>query len=333
MQSLQPNIAHGTERGLALDQTEIGDAPYGEVEVPTLRRAWQNSLREFRLARARLEAVDVPGLLSVVASGSMARMEMLGHSDLDLLVVANGPSQCNRGVPDECWEAVWTALAPLCRSRPQPDGIYRLPVRPAQLLDANERGKLSPDPTVFGQRIQLLLDGRPLTGASRWEDLRERVLEWFAHGTSPGEPAWSYLLDETLRYYRGLRIRERGRQALGGNDAQRRRWKFENSRCITHAAMILALGEWSRAMVSDVGPMLQLLQGAPLERLSRISRDAGCAPDRLLLEYDAYLLRLDSGRMDIGQPEDMLGVQAELQRLVEACSRRWPSAFRCRLFF
>src|SRR5207253_11441058 len=71
-------------------------------------------------------------------------------------------------------------------------------------------GQVAEDLPTFGKRMQLLLDARPVFESAGFAALQASVLRCHAAGAHDciTPRIWSYLLNDLIRYYRSLRIRD-----------------------------------------------------------------------------------------------------------------------------
>jgi hypothetical protein len=213
------------------------------------------------------------------------------------------------------------------------------------------------DPNVFGPRVQLVLDGRPVWGGLRHAALLAAVLgryRWAFLGTHH-RPAYSYLIDDVLRYWRSLCVAVRWDFDRDRGGWYWRQAKLWHSRLVMCAGLLFVLGEADRDD-ADIGWVLARLEMTPLERLAWVyeangdphfERIAGAYERFLTLAHDpgrrAELARAAPGAPDeveVHRPawygeveESAWTVRRELVRFALEGRHGWNSQFVTQLLF
>lgn len=240
---------------------------------PTLRQAWQASRETFDRVAAALADFDPQGreVVTLVAAGSLGRMEVLDHSDCDLIVVVPDAIQPESDRASDIMESVWSRLEPLDLRLPKSWGIFVEPASAAGLTQPTSLGDLNESGKIFGKRMQCLLDSQPLFRADAFRDLQRQLLEWYAAGFLAKEPQreWTYLLNDLMRYYRSYAAWQQFELKVEHDDSWYiRNAKLRASRLIMYAGMLLLVGESSRLEGTDkIDWLLNKLALTPLERV------------------------------------------------------------------
>ena len=241
-------------------------------------RQWTREAHE-RLHRA-LEACadELAALACVAASGSLGRGEAGPHSDVDcVLVAARGVSSA---AAVHAGEAVIDAVAQAGLRPPKRGGFFRQAVNEDQLLDPACRGSLDESPNVYGKRLQLLLDSRPLVGHERFRRLRGELLAWFACA-QPADTPFALLASELVRYrrsYWAYQYHALDDAAQGGGSSSDswglRMAKLRSSRMITVAGLLALVGAGS-VQDDPVAWVAARLDATPLARLLAVVEQWG----------------------------------------------------------
>lgn len=279
---------------------------------PHLAGARVRSKAVIAAVRGRLADVGeaAPELRCVAVSGSIGRLEALAHSDCDLIVVVADGTDAARG--RAVTDAVWARLAPLGLPAPVATGIYVRPVTAAALLDPATRGRVADDVDVFGKRMQILLDARPVHGEGAFTALRRAVLDRYASGFLERDPAkqWSYLLNDLKRYFASYCVAKQWDFARDNGGWYVRSLKVRHSRVLMYAALLFLLGESAKLASGKPAWLAARLASTPLERLAWVyeaNGDPGFA--RVARCYDRFLGLL-------GDP----AARAALVRAAPACA-------------
>lgn len=179
---------------------------------------------------------------TIAVAGSLGRMEQLPGSDIDLIVVTNEEQD------SELVQQVWRALDSLKLKLPKPDGIYGRAVTVKQLISRESLGIVDEDKAVFGLRMQLLIEGRPVWNDDGCAGLQRAILERFADSTA-NDPAdtWRPLLDDLLRYHRSLCVHYQRLKREQIDNWEELVTKAGHSRLIGIAGLLFLLGESTRA--------------------------------------------------------------------------------------
>lgn len=266
---------------------------------PSLRAAFSYSqaqlaalLAAFAAHETRLSCIE-----TIAVGGSLGRYEAGAASDVDCIVVVK--DDAGEAETGHALALVHELFAASPFKLPKADGIYRQGIARGCLLDKAALGSLDEAPAVFGKRIQLLLDARPLFAAASFADLQRAIVDWYRSDFLVAKPAraWTYLCNDLMRYLHSYAGWQQFKFERGSDDSwQLRQAKFRTSRLLTFAAMMFVLGESDQR--SDKAVCLEAqLADTPLQRLYTIMQRYDAAAYRqLVMAYeDAFALLADPG--------------------------------------
>ena len=271
----------------ALNLSGEGLAPLLGRLAPGLQASREVShqlLRSLAVALSEL-AGALDGIETVVAAGSLGRLEAHAGSDFDGILIANAAAATV--VPD----AVFAAVAACGLKPPKPDGIYRATVTAETLCQNTARGSLDEPAAHFGKRMQLLLDARAVTGNVAFQRLQRQILDWYAGEAVKRYPdaQWTLLLNDLSRYLHAYAGWQQFKFSRSEDDGwYLRQAKLRSSRMLTFAGLLLLLGESSVLGTDKLDWVAERLASSPLERVAAVMlpRDAS-AFARLLVDYEA----------------------------------------------
>ena len=267
---------------------------------PALRAAYRYSLSHSEaLERCFADRADaLSGVETIAVSGSLGRLEAAADSDIDYIIVLRD------GLAPAAREAQVAIVSDLFLSAPfkapKADGIYRYGVARAALLDPAALGSLSEAPEIFGKRIGLLLDARPVFARARFHALQGALIAWYGSdflATSPSR-GWTYLSNDLMRYLHSYAGWQQYKFTRSSDDSwQLRQAKFRTSRLLSCAALMFLLGESDR----DEHKMTWLHQRlalTPLERLFEVMRSHDApAYEAMLAAYETSYAALSDSRV------------------------------------
>ncbi len=259
----------------------------------TLLDAYRRSLGVGRELTSRLAASPPEHVSTVVAVGSLGRLELVPSSDLDLVVVLDDDAPREADVETRAHEAVWNVAESLGYARPKAVGVFGRPTRPSTLCDPARRGRVDEEPNVFGKRLHLLLEGRPVLGADVYSRLLDDVLGWYGFGESYPRPfrEWTTLAHDVERYRHSLAVRYQWLHRDDPATWRRLHSKSRFSRALNVAGLTTLVGECSTRV--EAGPWLrQQLDRTPLERIAFLGE---AVVERVVPCYERFLATLDSG--------------------------------------
>ena len=303
---------------------------------PTLTVAWLRTQHTLAQIQTQLMDAALPSnLLTVAASGSLGRMEQLGSSDADLIVVLRDSPTTE--VMRTTFDEVRTCIAPLCLPLPEPGGIFDHAITHDALVSSENLGQIDESPTTFGKRIQLLLDAQPVFNPQEFERLQAKIVaRYLTDSDLHKTDAWNYLLDDLIRYFRCLSINSKWKHRGAPQKRENVRIKFGHSRRLLYAGLLLLLGE---STVKRSTPMsewlLSHLKLTPLERVSWVyqsrgdtnfSRIGGC--------YEKFLATMADRKPNrVALHPNAAEFAAELSRFTFQQDKAWDPDFVHRLLF
>lgn len=263
--------------------------PYFAELAPVSARHWHYSSALFERIRSQIDTWPdddaLPAPLSLLAAGSIGRMEAGALSDLDLVIIAPADSLPDSAAARACADALWQRLAPLGIAQPEPDGIFMRATSLAELTAPEARGDLDYPRHVFGLRMQLLLDAQPLTDSTRWREDLASIIDWHrtvqpAHEAVPPN---QFLINELLRYYRSYFAYHHFSDCTLANDSwSLRQAKLQFTR-LESTAGLLALCIDCTSLTADC------LTLTPIERLYQHAFNADIDAFRALLSLHERL--------------------------------------------
>lgn len=283
--------------------------------APALALAHSRSIAILAAARTGLSEAALDCIETVAVGGSLGRLEASGSADFDCIVVARDdacPVALDRDVA-----RIHDVLASCGLRRPKADGIYRDAITPAALLDQRGLGSLDETPTIFGKRMQFLLDARPVFAPVRFAALRHAILCWYGSGFfgRDGALSWTYLLNDVQRYLHAYAGWQQYKLARTVDDSwELRQAKFRSSRVVTFAGLLALLGA-SNHRVDKIDWLAAHLDATPLERLGQVMwRHDPAAFDEALANYEFVHARLADAafraELVAGGPDESTGFGA-----------------------
>lgn len=295
--------------------------------------------------------------ISVASSGSLGRMEQLRRSDADLIVLLDD------AICPDCKQArdmvgtIWNSLKPLRLTKPRPTGIYATPTSRRQLCDADTLGKIDEDPSIFGKRMQLLLDSQPVIGDNAFHQLQAAIVSRYSIDETErnNRVTWRFLINDLIRYFRSLSVHY---QWASRDDSAR--WRLRNvklrfSRLLLYSGLLFLLAESSTHQSDPVAWLVSRLRLTPLERIAwvySVNDDGNFW--QIATAYDEYLRRMDDPEIrnqlesaergsngsspSLNQTyqammDHALVLSRELQRFIDSRRGVWADWFFDSLFF
>lgn len=265
------------------------------ADCPALRAAHARSTRLLAAMEARFaaQAGRLEGVVTVAVGGSLGRLEASADSDIDCIVVVDDAVE--ESDARELMGTVQALLAASSLKLPKADGIYRAPIAPRALLAPSGLGSLEEPPAVFGKRMQLLLDARPVYGHAGCASLQRALLDWYASDfiAARATRGWTLLVNDLMRYLHAYAGWQQFKFARGIDDSwQLRQAKLRGSRLLTFAGLLFLLGE-SDSRADKLEWVAARLGAPPLARLAEIME--GADPEayaRLLRDYETLFAML-----------------------------------------
>jgi len=268
------------------------------VNTPTLVQAHGWTTKTLQTMQGLLDPLreTAPDVTMVAASGSLGRLEALSHSDCDLIVLVGNEAAADSARCEKAMQAVWQVLEPLGLRLPKSYGIYATPASHEQICDYSTLGQIADDRDIFGKRMQVLLDAKPVYGQHAFRQLQRGLLERYADGflIYDQRREWVYLLNDLLRYFRsycGWHQFDLSHEAI--DNWYMRNAKLRNSRIPMFAALIFLLGECSKEKKDKIGWLEKHLEMTVLERLQFVYEQNNDDNFPVLLRaYEYYLAEM-----------------------------------------
>jgi hypothetical protein len=265
--------------------------------------AWQRSRTTLNSLADRLQPAvrKFPDVI-VAASGSLARMEQGFDSDADLILLVDRRVADDEQQSLSLTDAVRNAVQEEGLALPDPNGIFLKPVEQTTLCDVGRRGRIAEDPSVFGIRIQLLLDAQPLVNPRGFRSLQHDILHWYAETDSPAPTSqpWHYLQHDLQRYFHSLAVTCHFSSRTDHSAWRLAQIKFHHSRRLMVEALQLLLLAAQQG-TQPIPWVAQHLSLTPLERVATVCRPSGNNGEigRVLSAYDRFLdFMMSDGRSE-----------------------------------
>ena len=267
---------------------------------PTLVYAhdWSSDMLE-QMQKRLLPLVETAPDVSIAAvSGSLGRLEGMAHSDCDLIVLVDDEAVHDSSRRQKAMQAVWDALKPLGLPFPKSTGIYVTPASRDQICDHTTLGLIADDKNIFGKRMQVLLDAKPIYGEDNFQKLVGDLLERYAAGflIYDQQKEWVYLLNDLIRYFRSYCAWHQFNLSNDPIDSwHMRNTKLRNSRIPMFAAMILLLGECSKEKKDKISWLREHLLLTPMQRIEKVYQLNDDDSFTILLDaYEIFMQRMNS---------------------------------------
>ncbi len=266
---------------------------------PTLNYARQWSVKTLKQMEDLLKPVADrnPDVLIVAPSGSIGRLEGMGHSDCDLIVLIKHEAVKDKRRSGCAMQDVWNALEPLGLPMPKSSGIYSTPASQEQICDYSTLGQVADDKDVFGKRLQILLDSTPVYGHVEFNNLRYALLERYAAGflANDQRKEWVYLLNDLIRYLRSYCSWHQFDLSHDPIDSwYMRNVKLRNGRIPMFAALIFLLGECSKETQDKIGWLHKHLHLTMMQRIEFVYRmnDDSCFGE-FIAPYEFFMEQMN----------------------------------------
>lgn len=286
---------------------------------------WQLRLRSLELCKQlelellKLSDAVVP-LSCVFAVGSVGRLEIGEASDLDGVVVLQDQAFDPNDVENTMLklEKIYGKLG---FQIAKASGIYRQPVTQIELLDIERRGSLDECPDVYGKRIQMLLDSRPLLNPDNFVSLQEQVLDWFLPKMGAQE-SYAFIINELQRYFHSYASWQMLKFERTANDGwYLRQAKLRITRVTTIGAMMFLIATTMHTGRHSV--IKESLVLTPIERLIFVFECYGESEMRTrLIERYEFALRV---MLDVDSREELIQTSP---RSIDEVSQAMPPSYR-----
>jgi hypothetical protein len=162
-------------------------------------------------------------------------------------------------------------------------------------------GVIADDKNIFGKRMQVLLDAKPIYGEDNFRKLVQDLLERYAAGflIYDQQKEWVYLLNDLIRYFRSYCAWHQFDLSNDPIDSwHMRNTKLRNSRIPMFAAMILLLGECSKEKKDKIGWLREHLLLTPMQRIEKVYQLNDDDSFNILLDaYEIFMQRINSSEV------------------------------------
>ncbi len=252
---------------------ETADAELDLESYPALAESRQFSAKVTSGVRAALAELSRPldeSILTVAVAGSLGRLESTPYSDVDCVVIIDNVSNIDPEQIGPSIEKIRSEFVGFGLRSPKADGIYFQPVDASALLDPASRGSLEETSAIFGTRMQILLDARPLYRTDEFISLRLRLLNWYGW---PKEHRgnWTHLLNDLSRYIHSYAVWQQFKFSRSNDDGwYLRQAKMRSTRIATIAGLLFLLGETTVSGASQSILFPEKFHRTPLGRLQHV---------------------------------------------------------------
>lgn len=262
-------------------------------EFPAIASAQQWSLAAIARLQSALESrlSQLNHVATVAVSGSLARLDASENSDVDLIIVledglTNHPDDM-RAIAKEIYIAANACGLKSSAAK----GIYATPSTLLALNNPDTLGQVNEDMILFGHRMQLLIESRPICREDNYraviKTLLDRYMTPFAMGS--GFDAVSYLLNDLIRYYRSYLVAKQWNANQTGDGWYLKQVKVRHSRLLAYASTLLLLAEAASKPIIDQPALQERLASRPLDRIAQLFEKYGTDATPVFKAYDRFL--------------------------------------------
>ncbi|HCU90350.1 MAG TPA: hypothetical protein DGR97_10415 [Gammaproteobacteria bacterium] len=204
-------------------------------------------------------------VMTIAVAGSLGRLEASSESDIDCIIIIDDRIELDQVQVGLMVRKIRAELIKTSLRPSKAEGIYCRPVRTSCLLEPNARGSLTEEAAIFGTRMQLLLDARPIYNAREFNFLRGQLLAWYGYSKNR-MTHYTHLLNDLSRYLHAYAVWQEFKFSRSKHDGwYLRQAKFRSTRVVTFAGLLFAIGE---ATASGYKTDLELeLNRTPLGRI------------------------------------------------------------------
>lgn len=280
-----------------------------------LERRRRETRTRLELLRKELDDADsiAAGRACVYATGSFARGEASGHSDLDLFIVGLGTVEERqlRKLDETCLKA---ALIGVTRKFGIPDfsgdGEYLRHYTVDELVGS--LGSAQDDATnTFTARLLLMLESHPLLGEETYDIAIDAVLSAYWRDYADHDQSFmpAFLANDVLRIWRTFCVNYEARTTTEPAEKKAKRklknYKLKHSRLLTcYSALAELLAVFKQEGTVSPAAAKAMIRRSPTERLEWLksypgSTVAGACADALLAKYEQFLTETDASEQEL----------------------------------
>lgn len=260
------------------------------TDFPAIAESQERSLVVVSKLRDALEGIS-PQIKTIAVTGSLARLDAGESSDCDLIVVLHDGIDALASEASEIASEVYRHVEACGIPGADASGIYRQPTTARDLLNPESVGVIDESVDVFGKRMQLLIESRPVVGNDAFRDLTAAILDRYMqpNAESLGIPDFDYLLNDLIRYYRSYRVAKHWATSGRRDGWYLKQVKVQHTRLLTFATSVMLLGEYATDATVDRTQLLHCLGTAPLERVQLLCEKHGACGDMIFNAFSLYL--------------------------------------------
>ncbi len=257
---------------------------------PALLQARRRSLELLEQLRQELNPL-ADAVHTIAVTGSLARLDAVDASDVDLIVVLRDGDGDDPRRAENLMGEIDATLKGHGLSGATAGGIYRQPTTIAELTRPESRGVVNEAMHVFGQRMQLLIESRPVCNHEAYRSTLDAALHWYCPPWQPGSGIHptDYLRHDLIRYHHAYRIAK-----LWAFQSDRDGWalkqiKVRHSRLVTFASILFSLADPADTPTQRHERLATAIQVSPLERLANLFHRFDVDLSPLLDAYDFFV--------------------------------------------
>ncbi len=239
------------------------------------------------------ELGEIPSDCCVAVTASFGRLEAGGASDFDYFMLTKNKST----EVDQLKEKLKATIAKKVGKLPSPDGAFAEVALADDMLQ-NIGGKEETNGDLT-RRMLFLIEGRPVSGAAYFEDVRKEILRRYISEQIKAHQLGLFFLNDLIRYYRTICVDFEHKTVEQGKSWGDRNIKLVFSRKLIYFAGVLIAAEMAQRTYQEKLEVAEFLMG--LTPVDRIRKVCGPTADRAI---DYYASFVDS--MQTAQVRDML---------------------------